>query len=487
MRTTPLTAAAVLGLALLAPTTGATAAGETCRGEAATLVGTGPSLTGTEGRDVIVTGPATRIDALGGDDLVCVTGRTNGSDFIDVDAGTGDDLVDTTAVLPGHYVTTILGAGADTFVGGRADDTAYAGEQARTDDGGYAGAEDTEKDTIDTGDADDAVFSGSPGAPTGDVISLGPGADYLYIGSAVTSEGVLDGGAGQDGLRVAGVPGDLALDMAQGTFTSTQGTARFTSFDFTTLAVGPGRVTYRGTDGDDDLTVHPTDGAPTLDLATGGGADEVTLEPAAIAAGSRIDTGAGDDRLVAATETGRLALDLAAQRLTVGDVDAIAVGVEDAFLMAPAVAMTGDADDNELSWTGCDAKVRGGDGDDTLSWQYDYVFESYEFRCRGEVSMSGGDGRDYLRGSTSDDHLLGGRGNDRIEGRGGDDRIRGGSGGDRMDGGDGRDDVRGGAGRDVLKGRAAADTLLGGRGRDRADGSTGRDRCVAERETRCER
>ena len=39
-RTTPLTAAAMLGLALLAPTTSASAAGETCRGEAATLVGT---------------------------------------------------------------------------------------------------------------------------------------------------------------------------------------------------------------------------------------------------------------------------------------------------------------------------------------------------------------------------------------------------------------------------------------------------------------
>lgn len=47
-RTTPLTTAALLGLALLTPATAATAAGETCRGEAATIVGTGPTVTGTE-------------------------------------------------------------------------------------------------------------------------------------------------------------------------------------------------------------------------------------------------------------------------------------------------------------------------------------------------------------------------------------------------------------------------------------------------------
>ena len=488
-RTTPLAAATVLGLtlALPAPSTAAHAVGETCRGEAATFVGTGDTLTGTEGRDVIVTGPATRVDALGGNDLVCVTGPAR-SNVLSVVAGAGDDLVDTTALGGGTYVTTVLGAGADTYVGGRAGDTAYAGEQVRTPDGGYAGGADTDKDVIDAGEGNDSVLTGAVGTPNRDVVTLGLGADHLSLGASdVTSDAVLDGGAGEDGLRLTGGSGDLTLDMAAGTFTSPVGTARFTSLEFSSLHVGAGTVTYRGTGGDDDLTVHPTDGAPTLDLTTGGGDDEVTLQPAVVAAGSRIDTGRGEDTLVAATETGRLALDLPAQRLSVGAVDAIAVGLEDAFLMAPEVVMVGDDGDNHFSWTGCDADLRGGLGDDSLRWQYDYVFESYEFDCTGEVSMNGGDGRDSVRGSVSDDLLIGGRGSDRIEGRGGDDRLRGGSGGDKIDGGEGRDNLRGGGGRDVLDGRAAADILLGGSGRDRADGSTGRDRCVAESKARCER
>ncbi len=52
----------------------ATAADETCEEQAATIVGTpGSRVTGTEGADVIVTNGATRVDALGGADLVCAT------------------------------------------------------------------------------------------------------------------------------------------------------------------------------------------------------------------------------------------------------------------------------------------------------------------------------------------------------------------------------------------------------------------------------
>ena len=72
MRTATLTTAGLLGLALLTPAYAASAAGETCRGLAATIVGTGPSVTGTEGADVIVTGSATSVSALGGDDVICV-------------------------------------------------------------------------------------------------------------------------------------------------------------------------------------------------------------------------------------------------------------------------------------------------------------------------------------------------------------------------------------------------------------------------------
>ena len=74
MRRTTTLAALLLGTALLTPTGLATAAGETCRGEAATIVGTGGTLQGTDGRDVIVTGASWRILAGAGDDVVCATG-----------------------------------------------------------------------------------------------------------------------------------------------------------------------------------------------------------------------------------------------------------------------------------------------------------------------------------------------------------------------------------------------------------------------------
>jgi hypothetical protein len=480
-RTTTLTAATMLGLAVLVPTTSATAAGETCRGEAATIVGTGPTLTGTEGRDVIVTADAGVVDSLGGDDLICIVPARVSSNVLLVVSGAGADVVDTAAVSDDYYVDTVLGAGADTFVGGAADDTVYAGEKAGPQ-------VDTERDTIDTGAGGDTVITGSTGTPDHDVVRLGSGRDYLTLRTTgVASDAVLDGGPDVDSLRLydAG-EGDLALDMAAATFTGSQGTAAFSSFEASILNLGAGTFTYRGTAGPDSLDLWTT-GTPTLDVATGGGNDTVTLAPATITAGSRLDTGGGRDRFVAGTETGRLTIDLDAQLFTAGDVTAPATGVEEAFLMAPSVVMTGSSGDDELDWSGCDARVSGGAGDDAIGWQYDYVFETYEFRCRGDVSMSGGDGRDSLRGSTSDDRLSGGAGRDTIEGRGGDDRVRGGAGNDTLDGGEGRDDVRGQGGADVLKGKASADVLLGGSGRDRADGSGGRDRCVAEREKRCER
>jgi hypothetical protein len=70
------------------------AAGSTCLGRAATIVG-GPGqwLQGTDGPDVIVTNGSPSFDAGGGDDLVClgqeaITGNTGvGRDRVVVDAG----------------------------------------------------------------------------------------------------------------------------------------------------------------------------------------------------------------------------------------------------------------------------------------------------------------------------------------------------------------------------------------------------------------
>jgi Ca2+-binding RTX toxin-like protein len=102
-RTRSLTVAGLLALALLAPATGPSAAAETCLGRTATIVGTGPSITGTDGRDVIVTGTADTVDALEGDDLVCVSGPDDSPRVLTIRMGAGNDEV---IVEPADVVAT---------------------------------------------------------------------------------------------------------------------------------------------------------------------------------------------------------------------------------------------------------------------------------------------------------------------------------------------------------------------------------------------
>lgn len=462
MRTTSLTTAGLLGLALLAPATWSTPAGaaDTCRGETATIVGAPGTLTGTEGRDVIVTGAATRVLGLGGDDLICVvlSGPAT-SNVVDVDAGAGNDLVDTTGLRGGAYASATLGAGADRFVGGDRPDDVYAGEGAAEVPG-----LDTEVDTVETGGGGDSVWTGSPGAPNADVVRTGSGDDQLMVESPdVADGGVLDGGGGRyDLLSLSTQDGDVALDARAGSFTSAAGTGTYTGLEQISVVAGSGTISYAGYGADENLDVYPTDGVPLLDVTTRGGADVVTVEPATVATGSRIATGAGIDRLITASSTATLDLDIVAERLRIDDLVVPVTGVENAWLLAPTIRMVAGNGDNDLTWSGCNADLRGGPGDDSLAWRYDTAFETYEFNCAAgdRAVMAGGRGRDHLRGNSGDDVLDGGAGADTVLGRGGDDRIDGGPG---------------------------DDTLDGGAARDRADGAQGRDRCRAERTLRCER
>lgn len=480
-RTTPLTAAALLGLTLLGPTTPAQADVPTCRGETASIVGTGLSLTGTEGRDVIVTGAAGVVEALGGDDLICVVSTGASSNAVTVDAGSGNDVVDATTTAANYFVTTALGAGADTFGGGPARDTVYGGERT-------AQRTDTETDTITTGAGGDSVNSGSSGSVNRDVVDTGAGDDSVSVPSPALGPGAsISAGPDSDVLRLANDAPDLAIDMVTGTFTTPAATATFASFEHPIITTGAGRLSYRGTSGDDRVTVHPTSGTPLLDLATAAGRDEIVVEPATMSAGSSIDGGEGRNVLVAANQSGSMSLDMEKQELLVDGRRTFASGIQDAFLLANEVTMVGDSRGNNLSFAGCEGSLHGNAGRDRLLNVVDSYFETYTYDCATRTEMTGGPGSDVLQGGQGADRIRGDGGEDTIDGRGGADRIRGDAAGDTINGGEGRDDIRGGGGRDRLVGQAAADTLIGGSGRDRADGSTGRDRCVAERERRCER
>ena len=110
--------------------------------------------------------------------------------------------------------------------------------------------------------------------------------------------------------------------------------------------------------------------------------------------------------------------------------------------MAPTLTMLGDKGDNDLTWTGCEATVNGFSGNDSLYWNYDRIFEEYEFDCTSEkATMDGGDGNDYLRSAGGDDTLFG---------QNGDDQLFGGEGDDALDGQGGHDTVSGEAGDDVV-------------------------------------
>ena len=409
---------------------------------------------------------------LGGDDLVCVAVSADvGSNTLSVDAGTGNDVVDTTGSGGGYYVSTTLGAGADTFVGGVSGDAVWTG--AGTDP-----MLDAETDVVSTGDSGDVVWSGEPTLANHDQITTGPMTDHIHLRSAtIAADGLLDGGTNPDGnfygdtLSLEGVrSGDLTLDMGAGTLVAAGSTATFSGFESAAVTAGDQRVSYHGTDRGEILTVTPTGGSPTLAVAMLGGDDRLFVAPADVAAGSVIDTGSGADEAVVARQDGTLGVDLAARRLDASGAVSRLAGLEDVFLMAPTVSLVGDRRDNDLFSNSCDATIRGGAGDDRLrNAKGDPWFEDYRYTCTPRSDARGGPGSDRLVGSGGKDRLDGGGGRDHIGGGGGNDRLRGGGGNDVMHADGGRDDVRGDAGRDV------------------ADGGRGRDTCVAERERKCER
>lgn len=104
------------GALVLVPTSVASANGETCHGRDATIVGTGPALSGTPGDDVIVSGTSTAVDAGAGNDLVCVSEGPRGLAF-HLDAGPGDDVVDASLVHVWSSTVGQLGTGRDRYIG----------------------------------------------------------------------------------------------------------------------------------------------------------------------------------------------------------------------------------------------------------------------------------------------------------------------------------------------------------------------------------
>lgn len=91
------------------------------------------------------------------------------------------------------------------------------------------------------------------------------------------------------------------------------------------------------------------------------------------------------------------------------------------------------------------------------------------------MEIYGGDGNDYIAGTSGADLIFGDTGNDRLLGGGGNDEIHGGSGRDSISGGSGNDFLDGGEDNDLINGEVGDDTLYGEDGNDRLNGGGGLD------------
>ena len=418
-RTTALPIAVLLGLATLAPTT-AQAAGETCHGAAATIVGGNQSsyeLKGTEGPDVIVTDGASEVDARGGDDLVCITGSAYNPS---VDAGTGNDVVDASASRTGSQ--SELGAGSDRYLGSTGFDAVRAGST----DENFRDV-DAERDVIDTGPAgkSDLVFSGQDRVPNADEVHM-EGGSLQWSGMAAAGA-VLDGGA-DSGLQLTPEDDeDLTLDAVAGTI-GVSGQDTLVMSGFTTYIVGTyeptGSFVFRGTDADESLYLSART-SPRSSVTMGDGDDYVMLDIGAkMPASSTYDAGAGRDLVDVIIPETVVGLDLAAGRLTTGRGRATVAGFEDTNVMGREVDVRGTSGANEISVYACRSTVHARGGADSLSSFNSQMDERLGCRTRqGRWFGNGGD--DFLRGTYGPDRLTGGSGRDRVNGSGGRDVCSG--------------------------------------------------------------
>ncbi len=331
--------------------------------------------------------------------------------FVEVDAGSGTDLVDASSQAKRSLRLFING--------GRGDDTLIGGDSLETIHG------DAGDDSLLAGAGDDCLFGGNGqdslfGGAGNDGLQGEDDRDVLY-GEAGNDN--LDGGRGNDNL-FGGTGDDLLLgnsgdDRAAG------------EAGDDTLEGNAGDDTLDGGDGDDTLFgqagVDSLLGQSGNDQLSGGDEDD------------RLIGGAGNDLLLG--ETGNDHLNGNDGLDTLGG---------------------GFGDDTLLGGSGSD-ELAGDAGNDTISGN------------SGHDSIRGGDGRDLLRGGLGNDTLAGGDDNDTLLGEGGNDALAGQDGQDVLNGGADVDTLVSGNGNDTLRGGAGADFLIAGSGDDNLDGQGGVD------------
>lgn len=423
IRSTTLTTAALLGLALLVPT-GAQAAVETCRGLPATVVGAPDQrLVGTEGPDVVVTNGAQSLTALGGNDTICVTGApvTTGQVVVDLDAGAGDDHVE--ASVQGRGTATVLGAGADTFVSGNgAGHSVYAGTSRS------ATSTDTEVDDILVTLGSVYVASGQAGTDNPDTVEIDRGT-VVWKGRMGAQAPVTATGGGSS-LVLDAVPGSTVIDAGDGAASSAATSLRFTGFAGFTFSGGTAgdTLTFRGTGADERLEVFAPDGVER-DVTMRGGDDFYGTNGTG-SRSSKARGGAGRDEVLLALPRYDVTADLDGGRAVAhrGRTTKLVrtTGFEDLSLTARRGIVDGTPAAEQIVVAACRVDVSADRGKDFVA-ATDELDDVWPVRdcARYSAHLNGGVGRDTLIGGPGDDRLIGGPGRDTIDGGSGRDVCEG--------------------------------------------------------------
>jgi Ca2+-binding RTX toxin-like protein len=414
------------------------------------------------------------IDMGDGNDTVTLQGASQVLGAILLDAG-NDTL---TAMGLESDITVDGGAGDDAITAGAGDDTLSGGDGNDAIDGSVG------DDVIDGGIGDDAILGGEGD----DDIQGGAGNDTIDGG---LGDDLLDGGDGIDTADYSDDHAGLVVDFAAGTVAGDEAgydelagienvVGGFGDDSFIVSADGDVPVSIDGGAGEDIIrlggigagilgdianveTVSILSGSWTLqdeDAATtfafSEGAQTLTLDGSLLADGGFAGTIAGfgqDDRIHLSGLVGTSA--------TLGEDNLLSIS---GGANGPVTIQLDPAAD----YDGMAFKL--------VSDGADGVYLSYEVAPNaGDDVMTGGNGNDVLDGGAGNDTLKGGAGNDALLGGSGSDDIDGGSGLDIIDGGAGSDTIKGGSGNDVIDGRDGDDVIDAGSDNDEIAGGSGND------------
>jgi Ca2+-binding RTX toxin-like protein len=450
----------------------------TCNGLPATIVGSpGTRVRGTEGDDVIVAASVLSVEALGGDDTICVGDETGGGSSSYIYDGPGDDFIDASRSTQ-RIGLFRLGDGDDTVIGSPFQDNFEVGRTGNSPDDGH--------DVINAGLGDDRVGTGGTEGNNvvNDEINLGSDGGILRVFGDLGPDASFSGG-GADGpgrhQLTFGASGSWTVDALQGELLEEGSTPTpATGFDFFELGIP--FLTFKGSDAAEQLY-----NAGQTIASMGGGDDTIAGD---LTDFEKLDGGPGVDSIGFGPQFPapdvRVRADLAKRRITItgainrviplNDIENISASMND-------LTLVGDDEANVLragNYGDCGSVVAGGAGRDK-------IFVTNKENCARVTRIAGGAGNDQINGMGTDILITGDAGNDRLDGDSGDVTLRGGPGNDHLLGGAFVDRLFGGQGNDTMAGAERGDHLNGGPGRDLARGQEGNDTCVAEVVRTCEK